>query len=165
MKYCVECGTKLELKHLKNEGQVPYCSACKVYRFEPFNVAVSMVVLNAKRDRVLLVQQYGKNRNILVAGYVNKGESAEEACRRELLEEVGLEVVELHFQKTKYYEKSNTLMVNFVVIVKNENVVTNEEIDAYHWFTIEEGKKKIASGSLAEEFYLQFYESVKNNAL
>lgn len=165
MSYCCECGCKLEFKELKNEGMIPFCKSCNAYRFEKYNVAVSMVVVNLHKDKVLLIKQYGMDRYILVAGYVNKGESAEETCVRELSEEVGLEAQKLIFQKSKYYAKSNTLMLNYIVIIKNENVKTNEEIDDYSWFSIEEGKQKIAGGSLAEEFYLQFYEKVKNHEI
>ena len=48
-------------------------------------------------SKILLIQQYGKARNILVAGYVNKGESAEEAVVREVKEETGLTVVDYRF--------------------------------------------------------------------
>lgn len=160
MKYCQKCGTKLIVKELEHEGLIPFCPSCNAYRFETFNSAVSMVVTNKTFDQVLLIEQYGKKRYILVAGYINKGESAEAACRRELMEEVGLQASKLLFQKTEYYEKTNTLMINFIVVVENMNVVTNYEIDHYQWFSIEDAKKNISRGSLAEQFYLQFYEKV-----
>lgn len=165
MGYCVECGTKLELKELPCEGFVPFCNKCNTFRFKQYNVAVSMIVVSQDYKRVLFIEQYGKKRYILVAGYVNCGESAEEACRRELKEEISLTAKKLIFQKTKYFEKTNTLMLNYIVVVEDGPVICNYEVDSYSWFTIEEGKCKIASGSLAEEFYLMFYERFMNHAL
>ncbi len=165
MSYCEVCGHPLELKELKNEGLIPYCSCCKAFRFKRFNVAVSMVVVSHDLKQVLLIEQYGKKRYILVAGYVNIGESAEEACHRELLEEVNLKIHHLLFQKTKYYEKTNTLMINFIAVVDHEQVTPNEEIDSYRWFSIDEAKQAIAEGSLAQEFYLLFYEKVNNHEI
>lgn len=163
--YCEVCGTKLEEQNLEHEGIVPYCPCCKAFRFKKFNVAVSMVVVNSEKNQVLLIEQYGKKRYILVAGYVNCGESAEEACRRELAEEVSLKVQSLIFQKTKYFEKTNTLMINYIAIVENEEVTPNHEVDDYAWFSIEDGKTHIAKGSLAEEFYLMFYEKVMRHEI
>ena len=68
MKYCYECGTKLMDKYLEGEGMIPYCEKCGQYRFPIFNMAVSMEVLNPSQDKVILIQQYGRTRNILVAG-------------------------------------------------------------------------------------------------
>ena len=33
MNYCMECGTKLTIKPLKGEGQVPYCEHCRSFVF------------------------------------------------------------------------------------------------------------------------------------
>lgn len=51
-----------------------------------------MLILNQPLDKVLLIQQYQKKDNILVAGYINQGERAEDAVAREVSEEVGLEI-------------------------------------------------------------------------
>lgn len=160
MEYCIHCGTKLELKELEHEGIIPYCPNCKEYRFKMFNTAVSMIITTKALDKVLLIEQYGKKKFILVAGYITQGENAETAACREIQEEVGLKVNRLIFQKTEYYEKSNTLMINFIAVIEDMNVHSNYEIDDYAWFSIEEGKEKIAKGSLAEKFYMMFYEKV-----
>ncbi|MDE7264338.1 MAG: NUDIX domain-containing protein [Anaeroplasmataceae bacterium] len=163
MEYCPECGTKLEKKEIENEGLIPYCSKCKTLHFPHFNTAVSMVITTKDMDRALLIEQYGKKKYILVAGYVNKGEDAETAAKREILEEVGLQTIQLIFQRTAYYEKSNTLMINFIAVVEDERVQPNDEVDSYAWFSLEEAKHQIAKGSLAEEFYELFYNRVKAN--
>ena len=90
MSYCEECGTELVERFLENEGIIPYCSRCKEYRFPKYNVAVSIITIDDKNRRILLIKQYGRDIYILVAGYVNKGERPEAAVARELREEVGL---------------------------------------------------------------------------
>ena len=75
MKYCMQCGCKLDEKYLMGEGMVPYCPACQEFRFPVYNTAVSMIVMNKELDKVLLIKQYGRDSYILVAGYVNKGEA------------------------------------------------------------------------------------------
>ena len=92
MKYCYECGERLTERELENEGIVQYCEKCGEYRFPIFSTAVSMIVENPDKTKILLIQQYGRKNNILVAGYVNKGENAESAVMREVMEETGLEI-------------------------------------------------------------------------
>ena len=162
MNYCYCCGSKLVLKECNNDGLVPFCEKCNEFRFPIFNTAVSMVVLNPSRDKTLFIKQYGKGLNWLVAGYVNKTESAEDACRRELFEEVGLFVENMYFQKSMYFSKTNTLVFNYVVICSDMNVICNEEVDEYNWYSLDEGMDMIARGGLAFEFYKMFYEGVKN---
>ena len=79
MEYCSKCGNKLILKESFNcgisDGMVPFCTKCNEFRFPMFNSAVSSVIYNKDFSKTLLVQQYGRGVNILVAGYVNKGET------------------------------------------------------------------------------------------
>ena len=76
---------------------VPYCDHCGQYRFPVFNTAVSMIVTNEDQSKIILIRQYGKPHYILVAGYVNKGEDAEDAAVREVKEEMGLDVIKARF--------------------------------------------------------------------
>ena len=151
--YCPACGVKLVERSLDGEGLVPYCEQCAAFRFPQYNVAVSMIVRDTETDRILLIQQYGRPFYILVAGYVNRGERAEDAVVREIREETGMEAKRIRFNRTKFFEPSNTLMINFTAYVDNASAMhTNAEIDSCKWFTPEEAQANIKPGSLAEEF-------------
>ena len=156
MNYCYECGTRLEIRELQGEGAVPYCTGCGKFVFPVFSTAVSMIVLSPDRSKILLIRQYGSDTNILVAGYVNKGEDAEAAVIREVREEIGLEVSSLHFNHSAYFEKSNTLMLNFDCTAESEGLegVNASEVDHAQWFTYEQAVREIRHGSLAERFLL-----------
>ena len=156
MKHCMQCGAKLTSRYLEGEGDVPYCESCQDFRFPVFNTAVSMIVMNESKSKIILIKQYNKNRYILVAGYVNKGEDAEDTCVREVKEELGLDVTSVHFNHSHYFAGSNTLMLNFTVTVDGEMPTPNKEIDYWKWFTKEEAAQNIAPGSLAEEFLLGY---------
>ncbi len=151
LNYCNECGTRLETRHLEGEGDVPFCPTCGEYRFPIFNTAVSMIVMNETEDEIVLIKQYGKPYYILVAGYVNKGEDAEDAVRREVKEEMGLEVIDVHFNRSRYFEPSNTLMLNFTVRTRGE-VSSNREVESYRWFKKEETLENSNPDSLAGKF-------------
>lgn len=158
-KFCQECGTALVQKELELEGSVPYCPHCEAFRFPLYNVAVSMIVINRETGKILLIQQYGRTKNILVAGYINRGEKAEEAVAREVKEETGMTISSLRFNRTSFFEPSNTLMCNFTAWVENDHELSpNQEIDAYHWYSPEEARNTIFPGSLAAHFLNAFLD-------
>lgn len=157
--YCRVCGTKLEERYLENEGMVPYCSHCEEFRFRMFNTAISAIVYNPTGDKILLIQQYGRKDNILVAGYINIGESAEHTLVREIKEELGLEVIDYQFNASEYFSRSNTLMINFACRVSSDDLnKVNGEIDDLHWFSLDEVKEKILHNSLAEKFLITWLD-------
>ena len=158
-KFCRECGTKLVPKELENEGIVPYCPNCGQYRFPQYNVAVSMIVVNEEKDEILLIQQYGRPSYILVAGYVGRGESLEDAVVREVKEETGMTVSHMKFNRTQFFEKSDTLMCNFTAFVKDSSALhTNYEVDRYSWFTRDGARENIRPNSLAEYFLVSYLD-------
>ena len=161
-KYCRECGAALIEKELKNEGIVPFCPDCGEFRFPMYNVAVSMIVVNRQTNQILLVQQYGKPSYVLVAGYVNRTESLENAVAREIKEETGMTVSEIRFNRTRFFERSNTLMCNFTAFVENDaELQTNEEIDSFAWFSFDDARKNIRPNSLAA-YFLNTYLDERN---
>ena len=158
-KFCRECGTELVPKELENEGVVPYCPKCGAFRFPQYNVAVSMIVVNEEKDEILLIKQYGRPTYILVAGYVTRGEALEDAVRREIKEETGMTVSHMKFNRTQFFEKSDTLMCNFTAFVKDASELsTNFEIDSYAWFTRDEARANIRPDSLAEYFLVSYLD-------
>ena len=165
MNYCMQCGTKLHLKDHPDEGPTPYCDTCGDYRYPVFNTAVSMVVLNPDHTKVILIQQYGKPYNVLVAGYVNKGEDAEDAAVREVKEELGMDAREVHFNHSHYYAPSNTLMLNFSVVVDEVEPHPNWEVDGWRWFSVEDARKAVKPNSLAQRLlngYFDGFYDLKN---
>ena len=158
MAYCTECGTELIMKEHPTEGVVPFCTKCEAYKWPGFNTAVSMVVLDHTREHVLLIKLYGRPFYVLVAGYVNKGEDAEDAVAREIREEIGAEVAEISFNHSHYFPPSNTLMLNFTAVLKGEDLHTNDEVDSYKWFTIEDARKNVRPSSLASAFLNGYFD-------
>ena len=142
MSYCEKCGTLLIEKELEHEGIVPFCPSCGEYRFPMYNVAVSMIVLNEENGKLLLIRQYGKDYFRLVAGYVNRTEALEHAVLRELKEETGMTARRIRFNRTSFFEPSNTLMCNFTVFVKDDS----------EWFSPNEAARNVRPETLAGRF-------------
>ena len=158
-KHCFECGAELTEKELEGEGIVPYCPRCGQFRFPMYNVAVSMIVINNQTGEILLIKQYGKPSFILVAGYVNRGEQLEHAVCREIKEETGMTVSRVKFNRTRFFEPSNTLMCNFTAYVEDTSELSpNGEIDSYQWFTPDDARRNIRPNSLAERFLCAYLD-------
>lgn len=163
-KHCFECGTALIEKELENEGLVPYCPKCEQFRFPLYNVAVSMIVINEQTGEILLIKQYSRPHFVLVAGYVNRGEQVEHAVGREIKEETGMTVSRIKFNRTSFFELSNTLMCNFTAFVKDDSELsTNAEIDSYQWFSPDDARRNIRPNSLAESFLNAYLDEKKWN--
>ena len=146
MKYCSECGTKLILKECGIDGEVPYCPTCKQFRFPVFNSAISTIIFNPTKDKILLIKQYGKDFNVLVAGYITKGENAKETLIREIKEETGCDV-ELNgvcYIANRILEDDLRIMVFFNAKLVNENIKydKNEILDV-KWIGYDEIMNKM----------------------
>ena len=162
-KHCFECGTELIERELEGEGIVPYCPTCEQYRFPMYNVAVSMIVINEQTGEILLIKQYGRPHFILVAGYVNRGEELEHAVCREIKEETGMTVDRIKFNRTSFFEPSNTLMCNFTAFVQDVSELSpNGEIDSFQWFSPDDARRNIRPNSLAEKFLNAYLDDYLN---
>ncbi len=162
--YCSVCGEKLALVVHKSEGLVPYCKKCGEYRFPQFATAVSLVVTNRAKDKILLAKHLEQDDYILIAGYVKKGESAEKAVTREFKEETKLNVVKYKYMSSRYHEPRNVLMLNYLVIAENGEAQPDpDEIEECGWFSFDEALEKVRKDSTAEAFLKTALTELKNN--
>jgi NAD+ diphosphatase len=162
--YCSECGEKLTLLFLDGEGLVPYCSACGEYRFPLYSTAVSMVVTNRAKDKILLAKHKEQNEFILFAGYVKKGETAEKAVTREFKEETKLNTVKFKYMSSRYHEPRNVLMLNFLLMAEDGAAIAEKvELDEVKWFTFDEALQNIQKNSTAEFFLKNAIAELKKN--
>ena len=160
--YCNDCGEKLTLMFKKDEGLVPYCKQCGEYRFPRFATAVSMVVTNRTKDKILLAKHNGSEDYILFAGYIKKGETAEKAVTREFKEEARLDTVKFKYMSSRYHEPKNLLMLNFLIMAENGEAVPDfNELQEVKWFEPNEALEAIKKDSIAETFLKNALSEIK----
>ena len=162
--FCTECGEKLTLMFNSGEGLVPYCKNRGAYRFAQFATAVSMVVTNRTKDKILLARHKGHEDYILFAGYVKKGETAEKAVTREFKEETKLNVVKFKYLSSRYHEPKNVLMLGYLVMAEDgEPVLDEKEIEEVKWFAPDEALSMIKQDyQTAETFLKSALNELKN---
>lgn len=132
--FCPDCGAALEPRDLGDEVGVPWCVRCDRPWFPVFPVAAIVLVIGPDGRVLLLRQNYISTefRN-LVSGYVAPGETAEQCARREVREEVGLDVDDLRLQGTWWFSKKEMMMVGFVARASRTELKLSSEVDGADW--------------------------------
>jgi len=111
-------------------------------------VGCSAVIFDPTRTKVLLTQRMDNGRWCLPGGHMESGETAAEACEREVLEETGLVVrakrllgVYSNPDQLVIYKDGNKaffVVLNFEVEVLEGEVGLSDETTAFGWFTLED---------------------------
>lgn len=138
-KYCGYCGN---LTRLSTTERAMVCNHCGSVEFPKISPAIIVAVMDKDRERLVLVKNTNEHYpyHALVAGYMEIGETPEDALRREVMEEVGLKVKNIRAYKSQPWPFSDTLMLGFVAEVDgNIQITMNEkELSFAGWFTKEE---------------------------
>ena len=96
-----------------------------------------MMVLIRKGDSILLARHatYATARHTALAGFVEAGESIEDAIHREVYEEVGLRVTDLRYFGSQSWPFPHSLMIAFTAeYVDGEITLQADEIAEAHWY-------------------------------
>lgn len=110
-KYCGTCGTQTVLQ---STNKFVFCPNCKAERYP--HIAPCIIVRIHKDDKILMAQGVEFPPNVwgLIAGFVEVGESLEEAVMREVKEEVGIEITDIKYWNSQPWPfPDNSLMVGF----------------------------------------------------
>jgi len=135
-KFCGRCGSKTQVDEKDMMLKCPSCGQVHYPRIAP-----AIIVAITKEDELLMAKHsYHNNiRYALIAGFVEPGETIEEAVHREVLEEVGIEIKNLKYQKSQSWPFPNSLMLAFTAEYKNGNIkVDGDEIIKAKWFKKDE---------------------------
>ncbi|QSX08543.1 NAD(+) diphosphatase [Alkalibacter rhizosphaerae] len=122
--FCSRCGASTT--HAENERML-YCKSCG-FRVYP-TISPCVIVGVHDGDRLLLTQYAGREhtRFALVAGFVEIGESLEEAVHREVMEEVGVRVKDLQFYKSQPWPFTDTILAGFFAALDGDDAITLQE--------------------------------------
>ncbi|MGH3355848.1 MAG: NAD(+) diphosphatase, partial [Nocardioidaceae bacterium] len=134
-RHCPRCGGLLVSE---SGGHVRRCRDCERQQFPRTDPAVIML-LTDDRGRCLLGHNVRSPRErafSTLAGFVEPGESLEHAVRREILEEVGVEVGEVTYAGSQPWPLPASLMMGFFAhALSTDVVVDGDEISEARWFS------------------------------
>lgn len=141
-KFCPDCGEELILKTLGDEGDVPFCGKCGRPWFDMFSSAVIVLAVNEYGEAALLRQSYISDKyHNLVSGYIKPGETAEETARREVSEEIGIEMTELRLIGTYWFAKKEIMMIGFIGRAKKAEFTLSKEVNGAEWIAAKDAIK------------------------
>lgn len=137
-RFCGACGSAT---NPEQAGHVRRCTGCRKMLFPRIEPAVIMLVESPDRQRCLLARHRGAGPDAYstLAGFVEIGESLEDAVRRELSEEAGVRVASVAYQASQAWPFPSGLMVGFRAHAATEEVAVDEdELVEARWFTRDE---------------------------
>lgn len=155
-RFCGRCGTPTEQAHGERAMR---CPECRLLSFPRLSPAVIMVV--HRGDEMLLAhgRLFPTPIYSALAGFVEPGESLEEAVRREVREEVGVEIHEPQYVSSQPWPFPNSLMLGFYAEYAGGDIVIDpsEIVDA-KWFHIDEMPPFPGSMSIASQLINGYIE-------
>ncbi|HVG23820.1 MAG TPA: NAD(+) diphosphatase [Thermoanaerobaculia bacterium] len=130
--FCSVCASALEVRQA---GHVRVCTNCNAEFYPRTDPAVMMLVTH--RGRLLLAQHKGRPHGMwsTLAGFVEPGESLEDAAKRELMEETGLTAVSATYFGSQSWPLPASLMIGFVMEVASDAITIDEsELSAARFY-------------------------------
>jgi NAD+ diphosphatase len=157
-RYCPACGG---LNGLPAQSWGRQCPACGHIGYPPVIPAVLVLVHDG--ERVLLAHQagWGKRYSIL-AGFVEPGESLEDCARREVAEEVGIEITEVTYSGSQPWPFPSQLMLGFRArYLSGEVRPDHNELDDAAWFHVDALPELPAPLSLSHQIIMAWARSLR----
>lgn len=134
--HCPRCGAATSEI---NAGWVRRCTADGSHHFPRTDPAVIMLITSPDGEQVLLGrgQQWGPGRFSTLAGFVEPGESLEQAVAREVLEEVGVGVRDVRYVASQPWPFPASLMLGFTAVLDGDPGITLDPVEMAEagWFT------------------------------
>jgi NAD+ diphosphatase len=146
-RYCGACGSPTALSRA---GHSARCSNpdCRLETFPRLDAAIIVLVENA--GRALLGRQAGwpPGRYSTLAGFVEPGESLEDALIREVREESGVRVASCRYHSSQPWPFPASLMLGFFAEASDPTIELGDELEDARWFSRAELRAAIAAGEV-----------------
>jgi NAD+ diphosphatase len=147
MRYCHRCGAPLELVAAGHRARCTNPDGAHMH-FPRTDAAVIMLVEH--EGACLLGRQVGwpPGRYSTLAGFVEPGESLEDAVRREVAEESGVIVDDIHYHSSQPWPMPASLMVGFIATASSPHITLRDrELEDARWFTPQQIVDGLGDGS------------------
>jgi NAD+ diphosphatase len=140
--FCANCG---QTTTLADAGYKRICEGCNTEHFPRTDPVVIMLALNG--DACLLGRQakWPNGFYSALAGFVEPGETIEEAVAREIMEESGVKIGEVLFHSTQPWPYPSSLMIGcYARALTTEINLDQQELSDARWFTRSEVRDALA---------------------
>jgi NAD+ diphosphatase len=131
-RYCGRCGDEMSVDVRERAMR---CQPCRIINYP--RIAPCVIVLVTRGEELLLARNANFPQPLYstLAGFIEAGETAEETLRREVREEVGIEVANLRYFQSQSWPFPNQLMLGFIADYASGEIVCDRiEIADADWF-------------------------------
>jgi NAD+ diphosphatase len=134
-RFCSKCG---QPSQMRAGGYKRFCPACETLHF-PRTDPVA-IMLSVTRDKCLLGRgpHFGPGMFSALAGFIEPGETIENAVRRETLEEAGIRLGRVVYHASQPWPFPYSLMIGCFGEALNEDITLDAELEACRWFSRDE---------------------------
>jgi NAD+ diphosphatase len=140
--HCSVCG---EATRAMEGGWKRKCPACEAEHFPRTDPVVIMLAYHGDRCMLGRQEAWPKGMFSALAGFLEPGETIEEACARELNEEAGLRTRKVRYHSTQPWPYPSSLMIGLIAEVEDDEGAPDQtEISEIRWFTRDEARALIA---------------------
>ncbi|WP_267581508.1 NAD(+) diphosphatase [Acinetobacter pittii] len=157
-KFCSHCGHPTEV-HPTEYAMV--CPSCRYHQYPRVNPCIITVITRGD-DEILLAKSVHNKTNMygLIAGFVELGETLEEAVQREAFEEVGLKLKNIQYMSSQPWPFPSNLMVAFRAEYESGEIkLQEEEIADAQFFKIDQLPEIPFKGSIAHSMIMQITQA------
>ena len=142
-RFCSQCGAP---STVSSAGWKRECAACKAQHFPRTDPVV--IMLTIRGDRCLLGRQarFAPGMYSALAGFLEPGETMEEAVRREVMEEAGVRIGRVTYMASQPWPFPATLMIGCLAEALTEEVIVDyAELEDARWFSRAEVQEMLGS--------------------
>jgi NAD+ diphosphatase len=141
-RFCAQCGSPTQLAAA---GWVRRCPACGASHFPRTDPVVIMIVVRGERALLGRNRRRPGGRFSCLAGFVEPGETPEEAVRREVREEAGIRCGRVRYLASQPWPFPSSLMMGFLAEALTEEIsIDPEELAEARWFQRDEVRDMVA---------------------
>src|SRR6195952_1413019 len=130
--FCANCGTR---SAMSQGGWKRDCPSCKAEHFPRTDPVVIMLVTSGEKCLLGRQKQFPAGMWSCLAGFVEAAETIENAVRREILEESGIQCTDVAYYMTQPWPYPSSLMIGWPARATNEDIVVDRtELEDARWF-------------------------------
>jgi NAD+ diphosphatase len=148
-RFCAQCGAATDVSQA---GWTRRCPSCRAHHYPRSDPVTIMLVIRGERALLGRNKRRPGQRFSCLAGFMEPGETPEEAVRREVREESGIRVGRVKYLAAQPWPFPSTLMMGFLAEGLSEEITIDpEELAEARWFARDEIREMVARAAAGED--------------